>query len=253
MDTLPPHNQNDNTLSDNSTKRKSGAQPGNKNALGYRHTEETKQRYSETRKGHPAYEKQRQSAIEANKRRAGQPRKPFTEEHRKRLSESKKKKWADPEWKETQTKMMRERFEQPEAIEKMRQGVTAHWATLTHEEKMTRLLPGITASSAISGNTSIEIIVAQTLETLNVDFEPQKQIGPYFVDFFIEDKGLVVEVMGCFWHGCLQCGHDTEKDQAKRAKDKKRNAYLVKCGYKVHYIWEHDIKQGLIDVMDVLS
>ena len=77
--------------------RKSGAQPGNKNALGYRRTPETKQHLSELTKGRPAHENTRQALIESNKRRKGQPRKPFSEEHRQRLAENQRRHWEDPE------------------------------------------------------------------------------------------------------------------------------------------------------------
>jgi very-short-patch-repair endonuclease len=240
MRNLPfwPDDSNDN----HTPQRRRGAKPGNKNALGYRHTEEIRRQLSELNKRRKHTEKQRQALIEANRARAGKPRKPFTDEHRRRLSENKKAKWTDPVWREKQRSLIRANFEQPEAMEKMRAGVRAHWATLTHEQRIERIAPSLHAMFTASP-TSIELAVRMVLNSWQVKFDEQRQVGPYFVDFLLPDYSMVVEALGCHWHGCLECGHDTEIDQKRRGKDRRRAAYLRKCGYTVIFVWEHDIRR----------
>jgi very-short-patch-repair endonuclease len=236
---LCPEGSND----DHTPKRRRGAKTGNKNALGYRHIEQTRRRLSELNKGRKHSEKHRQALIEANKARAGKPRKPFTDEHRRRLSESKKVKWADPVWREKQQRLIRANFEQPEAMERMRNGVRANWATLTHEQRIERITPSLLAMLTVSPR-GIELAVRKALNGWHLKFEEQRQVGPYFVDFLLPDYSVVVEALGCHWHGCLECGHDTEIDQKRRGKDRRRAAYLRKCGYTVIFVWEHDIRRN---------
>ncbi|MHB8118608.1 MAG: NUMOD3 domain-containing DNA-binding protein [Methanothrix sp.] len=84
----------------------SNSHRGNQNRTGIKHTEEDKKRISDTLKGHPAYEKQRESVRNMNKNRIisestrkkisdwhkGRPITPkgshLSEEHRRRLSET---------------------------------------------------------------------------------------------------------------------------------------------------------------------
>jgi very-short-patch-repair endonuclease len=235
---LWPEDSND----DSAARKRRGAKPGNKNALGYRHTEQTRRRLSELNKGRKHTDKHRQALVEANKARAGKPRKPFTDEHRRHLSESKKAKWTDPIWREKQRLLIRANFEQPEAMEKMRNGVRAHWGTLTHEQRIERITPSLLAMLTASP-TSIELAIREVLTGWQLKFEEQRQVGPYFVDFLLPNRSIVVEALGCHWHGCLECGHDTEADQKRRGKDRRRAAYLRKCGYTVIFVWEHDIRR----------
>ena len=69
----------------------------------------------------------------------------------------------------------------------------------------------------------------------NVKFEHQKKIGRYYVDFFITDTKLIIEIDGQYWH---------DKD-----KDEKRDEIINKLGYKIIRIFaKENIHKRLSDI-----
>ncbi len=73
-----------------------------------------------------------------------------------------------------------------------------------------------------------------------LDFDRQKIIGNYIVDFYCAEKQAVLEVDGS--------SHD---DKAKY--DTQRDAFLMGLGLCVIHILDVDVKQNLAGVMDFLS
>lgn len=90
-------------------------------------------------------------------------------------------------------------------------------------------------------NTDIEAYVARQLDRNKVVYEQQKRIGRYLVDFLIPDQHHIVEVNGCWWHGCEKCGYSTPEHLKKREHDNKRIAFLMERGYTVTILWQHDL------------
>jgi len=74
---------------------------------------------------------------------------------------------------------------------------------------------------------------------LGLDFDRQKIIGNYIVDFFIKDIGVVVEIDGS--------SHDDKVEY-----DANRDAYLQGLGLKVIHIRDEEIKKNLEGVMEYL-
>src|SRR5205807_2703144 len=70
-------------------------------------------------------------------------------------------------------------------------------------------------------------------------------------DFFFRQSNVAVFVVGCFWHGCPQCGHVPKKNQpyweAKIAGNRRRDTTttlaLEEQGTRVIRFWEHDVQQ----------
>ncbi|ROI07169.1 DUF559 domain-containing protein [Kaistella haifensis] len=73
-----------------------------------------------------------------------------------------------------------------------------------------------------------------------IDFDRQRIIGNYIVDFYVKSLGLVVEIDG--W------SHDVKKEY-----DEKRQHYLESIGLKVFRISNHDILQNTAVVMKDLE
>jgi len=57
-------------------------------------------------------------------------------------------------------------------------------------------------------------------------------------DFVNEDKKQIIEVLGCFWHGCKKCYPDAVKLAAVKAKVK----LFKDSGYSILCIWEHELE-----------
>lgn len=72
-------------------------------------------------------------------------------------------------------------------------------------------------------------------------------------DFYFPKRRVAVFVDGCFWHGCLRCGHIPKTNRpfwsAKIIRNRQRDAATsrsLSARYvKVVRIWEHDIKLRL--------
>ncbi|GAA5083060.1 DUF559 domain-containing protein [Chryseobacterium ginsengisoli] len=74
----------------------------------------------------------------------------------------------------------------------------------------------------------------------NIDFDRQRIIGNYIVDFYVKNLGLVIEIDG--W------SHDT-----KEIYDEVRQKYLESLGLKVFRIKDFDVKNNLAIVMKDLE
>ena len=73
-----------------------------------------------------------------------------------------------------------------------------------------------------------------------LDFDRQRVIGNYIVDFYIKKLGLVIEI-------------DGSSHEGKEEYDAKREAYLCSLGLKVYRISVDDIKQRMDAVLGKLE
>jgi very-short-patch-repair endonuclease len=74
----------------------------------------------------------------------------------------------------------------------------------------------------------------------NIDFDRQRIIGNYIVDFYVKTLGLVIEIDGS--------SHDYKVDY-----DNARQNYLENLGLKVYRIPDRDVKRNLAQVMQDLE
>lgn len=102
--------------------------------------------------------------------------------------------------------------------------------------------------------------VEKLLEELNINYEPEKvknfkknNYNPR-PDIIIEDKKIIIEVNGDYWHAnpkfykendiiCKWTGNEKAKEIWKQ--DKKRLEQLEKFGYKTIVLWENEINKNL--------
>ncbi|WP_396171931.1 endonuclease domain-containing protein [Flavobacterium sp.] len=73
-----------------------------------------------------------------------------------------------------------------------------------------------------------------------IDFDRQRIIGNYIVDFYIKTLGLVVEIDGS--------SHNNKEDY-----DQKREDYLISLGLRVYKISDLRVKHDLNNVMTELE
>ena len=93
-----------------------------------------------------------------------------------------------------------------------------------------------------AGNLS-EVLLWNQLKRgqfLGLDFDRQKIIGNYIVDFYCAEKCAVLEVDGS--------SHDDKAEY-----DAQRDAFLIGLGLSVIHILDTDVKQNLAGVMVFLS
>lgn len=112
-----------------------------------------------------------------------------------------------------------------------------YWKDKSYEERLAYMHKPTVASENVR-ISSLELQVKALLDAMGFQYEQQKQVGPYWVDFYLPAMEMVIEVYGCFWHGCEQCGKAYPK---KNARDRSREAYIKACGYELVILWEHDL------------
>lgn len=93
-----------------------------------------------------------------------------------------------------------------------------------------------------AGNLS-EVLLWQQIKNKQLnghDFDRQKIIGSYIVDFYCANCNVVVEIDGS--------SHDNKVEY-----DKERDAYLSGLGLTVIHVFDTDVKQNLAGVMEMLE
>lgn len=81
--------------------------------------------------------------------------------------------------------------------------------------------------------TNIENLMRYSLLRKGIDFIEQANIGPWCVDFYLPKYNACVEADGEYWHGTVSA----------KMKDRRKDAWLKKNGYKVFHFDGWDIKQ----------
>jgi DNA mismatch endonuclease (patch repair protein) len=80
-------------------------------------------------------------------------------------------------------------------------------------------------------------------------------------DFYFADHKLALFVDGCFWHGCIHCGHIPHTNRAfwrakiarNRMRARRWDRKLRAQGVVVRHIWECQLKNDLTRVMRRLT
>jgi len=113
-----------------------------------------------------------------------------------------------------------------------------HVEKLPYNPNLKKLLPGKRKAGILSEVIFWKKVRAKTFH--NIDFDRQRIIGKYIVDFYVKNLGLVVEIDG--W------SHDT-----KEIYDEVRQKYLESLGLKIFRISDFDVKNNLSIVMKDLE
>ena len=80
------------------------------------------------------------------------------------------------------------------------------------------------------------------LQAGGLKYETQKRIGNMLVDFYLPQQNLVLEVDGCYYHGCLD--HCPTSPWPNKFEIRKQR--LEALGYDAIRIWEHEVMEESI-------
>lgn len=164
------------------------------------------------------------------------------------------------EQKQAHSERMKGRKQTHETIAKRVAATKRAWERKSPEEKaahIAKLHASVPDDYAVS---SLEKKVHDELQRLRIEFTPQ----PFFhywvdgehqiirPDIVIADRALVLEVQGCYYHGCSKCYPDGGSPKASVAGDERRRRELEELGYRVEFLWEHDLKLS-VDLTWVVS
>ena len=101
--------------------------------------------------------------------------------------------------------------------------------------------------------SSLEVLVAGRLQELGIPFKREYALGQCHVDFAVPapqlPKGqLLVEINGCYFHGCMRCFPTQHKKRAARARerDRRRYTFFHSRGYALLVLWGCDVNDNLV-------
>jgi len=203
--------------------------------------------------------------------------KKITDIHKENIGKASKRRWADPvfnqrmsdsrlghftseETKEKIKTKTSENWKNPEFIEKQRIGVNKCYEDPEYRKRQCAgvkklwLDPEWAEKTIQHSNETNETIrpnkpekkVLGILKTLESDIEYVGD-GSYWVlgtgknpDFVNEEKKQIIEVFGCYWHGCKK----HFPDKSKQRQNVFRVNKFKKLGYSVLVVWECELKDS---------
>ena len=105
-------------------------------------------------------------------------------------------------------------------------------------------------------NTKPELLVRQRLREAGLTGYRLQWKVPGHPDIAWPGKKVCIEVRGCFWHRCPHCQLSMPKSHVEYwamkfdrnvERDAQTTARLAELGWKVHVIWECQLKKKAID------
>ncbi len=103
-------------------------------------------------------------------------------------------------------------------------------------------------------NTRPERVVGAALDKLGLAYETQVKIpgcNKHVWDFVLAAKKLLIEVDGCYWHGCARCGQAGKPTNI--AADESKLRVVEKLGWRLVRLPSCLLKSdGLVDRLDQL-
>ncbi len=164
-------------------------------------------------------------------------------------------------------------YEDPEYVAKITRGIREHVKNKKgktyeevygkekaeeYKEKLRKASPARLAKFKRK-ETKPEKIVRELLEHANIRHIPQAPLGYYTVDFLIQDRKVVIQTDGDYWHANpKEYGSGKGlKPLSKRQKTQQRldascNSYLRNQGYTVIRLWEYDLYNSLQECNDTI-
>lgn len=99
-------------------------------------------------------------------------------------------------------------------------------------------------------NSSIQIKINEILDLNNITYQREYNIGYYSIDNFLTESGLIIEVMGDYWHSSPlkynECKYKINQIQERTLQhDKEKLSYIKNhYGISILYLWEQDINEN---------
>jgi len=216
---------------------------------GFKNPKERRRKISENTKKALAKPEIKAKIIADRKRRKEKYGYINSPETRKKISEIWKKKWANGEVTEKQRQnLIICRKNSKKTQFKKGHKVPEKWRKAVRESRAKQIIP--------MRNSSIEVKIQNFLKSLHIEFLAHYYISninhKYQCDIFIPSKNLIIETDGCYWHGCKTCNKKISTFQLEQIEeDKIRTKELLKKGYNVIRLWEHDIKKMELNDFEV--
>lgn len=176
-------------------------------------------------------------------------------------------------YRDTLTKRMVEMNRSPERREAVSQGTKARWSSGEqreavegwHRDNREASLSGAANARSHVTDTSMAKARAAMNKTSKMHlrfkdrmvnagitgFTTEGKVGPFDVDEVHAELRLAVEIDGCYWHGCSDCGHIGVPSTL--ANDKRKDAYLKAAGWTLLRIPGHMVRSNPDAALDLIA
>ena len=170
------------------------------------------------------------------------------------VSKAAKRKWLDPEHRRRQSTLFKQIRNTPEFRARQLKAITnpEHLKKLSKikkelwqsnpaiRRKIVRALAKRPTAPESTLNRTLQILYPREFKYNGVN--AGVMLGGYIPDFVnVNGKKQVIELFGCYWHGCKACGHD---DPEQIRKDRKRVKSLQKLGWESLIVWQHELNDA---------
>ena len=106
-------------------------------------------------------------------------------------------------------------------------------------------------------HTKPEKIMKRYLESKRFKFKQHCLIAGFRVDFALPRRKVAIFIDGCFWHVCPKCfrrpksntAYWKQKMRQNVSRDKRIDAAVMKAGWKILHVWEHQLKPVELDAL----
>lgn len=196
----------------------------------HKQTEELKEKHSKVLKNRfktPEGEITRNQIGEASKERNSDP------EYKRKQKITFKKVQNRPELKRKKSLRAKKMWSDPAYIEKNKKYV---------EENIKELrLSAANARLNHSKTSKVHLLFKDKMIEYGIkDFNTEYIFGYYSIDEADPLSKVAIEVDGCYWHGCEECGF--KGDPRIKNIDKRKETYLKNRGWEIIRVKEHDLK-----------
>jgi len=104
-----------------------------------------------------------------------------------------------------------------------------------------------------------EVIVQEYLTSRGIAFEKHKTLAilegsvrRHQFDLMLSQFNLVIEVDGCFWHGCDSCGLKSPMNGKNKERDTRIDSAIRLTEWTIARIWEHDVNDRNFSSIDIV-
>lgn len=130
---------------------------------------------------------------------------------------------------------------------------SARIGAVLSEEQIKRMMIGLAewCKDDKRLNSNIQLKINSVLDKNNIKYEREYLIGYYSIDNYLTDTGLMIEVMGDYWHGSPlkynSASTSLNMTQQKDIRyDKQKHTYIKKYNnIEILYLWEKDINENI--------
>ncbi len=111
-----------------------------------------------------------------------------------------------------------------------------------------------------SRDTLPERLLRAALRRAGMRYRSHRKVRRVTVDLVLPDLHAVVQVHGCFWHGCAEhyrspgtnAGFWRRKLEQNRLRDRRQITALRRAGWRVVVVWEHSIRATAPDKLPTM-